>query len=93
MEQLRCIVERVTYTNEQNGFTVLKVRARGHSDLVPVVGSMAAINVGSVLLVSGEWKNDAKYGLQFAAASWQEKLPATVAGIERYLGSGLIKGI
>jgi exodeoxyribonuclease V alpha subunit len=93
MEQLRCIVERVTYTNEQNGFTVLKVRARGHSDLVPVVGSMAAVNVGSVLLVSGEWKTDSKYGIQFAAESWQEKLPATVAGMERYLGSGLIKGI
>ena len=93
MDHLRCIVERITYTNEQNGFTVLKVRAKGHSDLVPVVGNMAAVNVGSVLLVSGEWKTDAKYGLQFAADSWKEKLPATVAGIERYLGSGLVKGI
>jgi exodeoxyribonuclease V alpha subunit len=93
MEQLRCIVERVTYANEQNGFSVLKVRARGHSDLVPVVGSMAGVNVGSVLLVSGEWKTDSKYGLQFAASSWEEKLPATVAGIERYLGSGLVRGI
>ncbi|MDR1730607.1 MAG: ATP-dependent RecD-like DNA helicase [Synergistaceae bacterium] len=93
MDQLRCIVERITYTNEQNGFTVLKVRAKGHSDLVPVVGCMAAVNVGSVLLVSGEWKTDSKYGLQFAASSWEEKLPATVAGIERYLGSGLVRGI
>ncbi|MDR0434230.1 MAG: ATP-dependent RecD-like DNA helicase [Gracilibacteraceae bacterium] len=93
MEQIRCLVERVTYTNEQTGFTVLKARVKGHSDLVAVVGGMAAVNVGSVLLVSGEWKTDAKYGRQFAAVSWQEKLPATVAGIERYLGSGLIKGI
>jgi exodeoxyribonuclease V alpha subunit len=93
MERLRCVVERITYTNEDNGFCVLRVRAKGFVDLVTVVGSMAAVNVGAVLLLSGEWKMDGKYGRQFAASAWEEKLPATVMGIERYLGSGMIKGI
>ncbi|MDL2232019.1 ATP-dependent RecD-like DNA helicase [Ruminococcaceae bacterium OttesenSCG-928-L11] len=93
MERLRCVVERITYQNEDNGYSVLKVRAKGFLDLVTVVGSMAAVNMGSVLLLSGEWKVDAKYGRQFAASAWEEKLPATVMGIERYLGSGMIKGI
>lgn len=93
MERLRCVVERITYQNEDNGFCVLKVRAKGFNDLVAAVGSMAAVNVGSVLLLSGEWKVDSKFGRQFAVSAWEEKLPATVMGIERYLGSGMIKGI
>ena len=93
MERLRCVVERITYQNEDNGFCVLKVRAKGFNDLVAAVGSMAAVNVGSVLLLCGEWKVDSKFGRQFAVSAWEEKLPATVMGIERYLGSGMIKGI
>jgi exodeoxyribonuclease V alpha subunit len=93
MERLRCVVERITYQNEDNGFCVLKVRAKGFNDLVAAVGSMAAVNVGSVLLLSGEWKMDGKFGRQFSVSEWEEKLPATVMGIERYLGSGMIKGI
>ncbi len=66
---------------------------KGYADLVTVVGSMAGVNVGSVLGIEGEWAHDAKYGRQFAARAWTETLPASVYGIEKYLGSGLIKGI
>ena len=93
MDKLRCVVERVTYENEQTGYTVIKVRAKGYSDLIAVVGTMSAVAVGSVLTVQGEWKVDGKYGRQFIAASWEETLPATALAIEKYLGGGLIKGI
>ncbi|MDO5134037.1 MAG: ATP-dependent RecD-like DNA helicase [Eubacteriales bacterium] len=93
MEKLRCVVERVTYHNETNGYTVIRCRAKGFSELVTVVGTTASVHVGSVLLVTGIWKMDAKYGRQFSAESFEEVLPATVYGIEKYLGSGLIRGI
>ena len=93
MEYLTGIVERITYVNEENGFTVIKIRSRGFSELVTVVGNLAAVHVGSVLRLKGEWKHDSKYGKQFSAADYRETLPATAAGIEKYLGSGLIKGI
>ena len=93
MERLRCVVERITYHNEQNGYSVIKCRARGFQDLVTVVGLMPEVHVGSVLSLGGNWKVDAKYGRQFSADTFEETLPATVFGIEKYLGSGLIKGI
>ena len=93
MEQLRCVVERITYQNSLNGFTVLKCAAKGFTDLVTVVGSMPDTNVGSVLLLQGFWKVDSKYGRQFSVETFEEVLPATVLGIEKYLGSGLVKGI
>ena len=93
METLRCVVERITYQNETNGYTVLKCRARGYQDLVTVVGTMPETHVGSVLTLSGSWRMDAKYGRQFSAVTYEETLPATVYGIEKYLGSGLVKGI
>jgi len=93
MEYLSGIVERITYTNEETGFSVIKVKSKGFSDLVTVVGSLAAVNVGSVLRLKGDWKYDSKYGKQFAVVDYRETVPATIAGIEKYLGSGLIKGI
>ena len=93
MEQLRCVVERITYQNSLNGFTVLKCAAKGFADLVTVVGTMPDTNVGSVLLLQGFWKVDSKYGRQFSVETFEEVLPATVLGIEKYLGSGLVKGI
>lgn len=93
MEHIRCVVERITYQNEQNGYSVIKCRVKDYSDLVTVVGSMAEVHVGSVLYLGGSWKIDAKYGRQFAMETYEETLPATVYGIEKYLGSGLIKGI
>ncbi len=93
MDFLRCVVERITYTNEESGYTVLKVRAKGYNVLVTAVGSMGAVNVGAVLSMKGEWKADGKYGRQFSVREYEETLPATVFGIEKYLGSGLIKGV
>ena len=93
MEKLRCVVERITYHNELNGYSVIKCRAKGFSDLVTVVGMMPEVHVGSVLILEGAWKIDAKYGRQFSAETFEETLPATVYGIEKYLGSGLIKGV
>ena len=93
MDQLRCVVERITYQNSNNGFTVLKCAAKGFTDLVTVVGNMPDTNVGSVLMLQELWKVDAKYGRQFSVHTFEEVLPATVLGIEKYLGSGLVKGI
>ena len=93
MQKIRCVVERITYQNPENGYSVLKCRVKDYSDLVPVVGNMLDANVGSVLLVEGDWKVDSKYGRQFVAQNWEETLPATVYGMEKYLGSGLIKGV
>jgi len=93
MEFLNGVVERITYCNEETGFTVLKIKVRGFQELVTVVGEMAGINVGSVLELKGNWRIDSKYGKQFQVEEYAETVPATVAGIEKYLGSGLIKGI
>ena len=93
MEHLRCVVERITYQNAENGYSVIKCRAKGYQDLVTVVGSMPDVHVGSVLYLGGSWKIDGKYGRQFAMETFEETLPATVYGIEKYLGSGLVKGV
>ncbi|MCC2164154.1 ATP-dependent RecD-like DNA helicase [Brotaphodocola catenula] len=91
--RIRGVVERITYQNPENGYTVLKCAVKNYNDLVTVVGNLLDVNVGSVLLVDGNWKIDSKYGRQFLAESWEETMPATVFGIEKYLGSGLIKGV
>lgn len=93
MEHLRCVVERITYRNEENGYSVIKCKAKDYSDLVTVVGAMPDVHVGAVLSLEGFWKIDSKYGRQFSAQKWEEALPATVYGIEKYLGSGLVKGV
>ena len=93
MQKIRCVVERITYQNPENGYSVLKCRVKNYSELVPVIGKLVDANVGSVLLVEGSWKVDSKYGRQFVAENWKETLPATVYGMEKYLGSGLIKGV
>ena len=93
MEKLRCVVERITFQNDQNGFSVFKCAAKGFDGLITVVGSFADIHAGSVLTLTGAWRVDAKYGRQFSAEAYEETLPATAYGIEKYLGSGLVKGI
>ena len=93
MEHLRCVVERITYQNADNGYTVLKCAVKNYSDLVTVVGTMPDTHVGSVLSLEGMWKMDAKSGRQFLVEKFEETLPATVYGIEKYLGSGLVKGV
>ncbi len=93
MQKLRCVVERITYQNPENGYSVMKVKVKDYSDLVTLVGNLLEIPVGSVLLCEGEWKVDKRYGSQFVAQTWEEVMPATLYGIEKYLGSGLVKGI
>lgn len=93
MTKLRCVVEHITYQNQENGWSVMKVKVKGYDNLVTLTGSLLDIPVGSVLLVDGDWRVDPKYGQQFVAQSWTEVMPATLYGIEKYLGSGLVKGI
>ncbi len=92
-ETLTCTVERITYKNEVNGYAVIKAKVRGYADVVPIVGILASVKPGAVLLAKGRWETNEKYGRQFRAFSYQEQTPSDVAGIEKYLGSGLIKGI
>ena len=93
MIKLRCVVEHITYQNQENGWSVMKVKVKGYDNLVTLTGSLLDVPVGSVLLVDGDWRVDPIYGQQFVAQSWTEVMPATIYGIEKYLGSGLIKGI
>ena len=92
-EVLAGLVERVTYHNVENGFCVLRARARGHRDLVTVVGHAATIAAGEWITASGEWLNDHTHGQQFKAKFLRTSAPTSVEGIEKYLGSGMIRGI
>lgn len=93
MIKLRCVIEHITYQNQENGYSVMKVKVKDYSDLVTLVGNLLDVPVGAVLLCDGDWKMDKKYGRQFVCETWEEVMPATVYGIEKYLGSGLVKGI
>ena len=86
-------IERVTYHNPDNGFCVLRVKARGFRDLVTVVGCASVVLSGEYIEAVGTWKNDSHYGLQLAALSLKVTAPTTLEGIRKYLASGLIKGI
>ena len=85
--------ERVTFHNEENGFCVLRVKARSHRDMVTAIGHAAAISAGEWLTASGTWHNDRTHGLQFRAKFLKTSAPSTVEGIEKYLSSGMIRGI
>ncbi len=93
MTKIRGVVERITYQSAENGYSVLRVAVKDYNELVTVVGNLIDVNVGSVLLIEGEWTVNKKYGTQFNAYKWEETVPATAFGIEKYLGSGLIKGV
>ncbi len=86
-------IERITYTNEENGFTIAKLKVYGRPDLVTVVGNLMAPTPGEILKLKGEWANHPKYGEQFKIVQYKTTVPASVYGIQKYLGSGLIKGI
>ncbi|MBN1106311.1 MAG: ATP-dependent RecD-like DNA helicase [Deltaproteobacteria bacterium] len=90
---LQGLIERITYTNEENGYTIAKVKVRGERDLVTVVGNLMAPTPGEIIRMRGEWSTHPKYGEQFKIITYQSVVPATVYGIEKYLGSGLIRGI
>ena len=92
-EVLAGLVERVTFHNSDNGFCVLRAKARGHRDLVTVVGHAAIISAGEWITASGEWVNDHTHRQQFKARFMRTSAPTSIDGIEKYLGSGMIRGI
>jgi ATP-dependent exoDNAse (exonuclease V) alpha subunit len=92
-ESLSGLIERVTYFNEENGYAVLKVKAKGHRDNVTVVGSLPSVSAGEWVTAEGRWVQDREFGLQFRAEMLNSTAPTTKEGIEKYLGSGMVKGI
>jgi exodeoxyribonuclease V alpha subunit len=92
-ESLSGLIERVTFFNEESGFAVVKVKARGHRDPVTVVGSLPSVSPGEWLTAEGRWIQDKGFGLQFKAGKLASSAPTTREGIEKYLGSGMVKGI
>jgi len=92
-DHLHGTVERVTYYNEETGYSVIRLNVPGRSDLVTVVGSLPEVQPGESLRLEGLWTTHPQYGRQFKAERCQQVLPATIEGIKRYLGSGLVKGV
>ncbi|HUP25696.1 MAG TPA: ATP-dependent RecD-like DNA helicase [Thermoanaerobaculia bacterium] len=92
-ESVAGVVDRVTYHNAENGFCVLRVRMRGKREPMTVVGHAASVSEGETVQASGRFENTAQHGLQFRADRLQVTQPSTVEGIEKYLGSGLIRGV
>src|SRR5215471_1300463 len=93
LDKLSGLIERVTYFNEENGFTVLRVKASGHRDLVILVGSLPSATAGEWMTATGTWVQDREHGLQLKATAIRTVPPTTREGIEKYLGSGMVKGI
>src|SRR5258708_31504936 len=92
-EVLAGLVERVTFHNAENGFCVLRIKARGHRDLITVIGHAATISAGEWVTASGDWVNDHTHGQQFRTRFMRTSAPTSIDGIEQYLGSGIIRGI
>jgi uncharacterized protein YqgV (UPF0045/DUF77 family) len=91
---LEAVLERITYANEDTGYTIARVATeRTGPDLLTVVGPLLGAQVGESLRLTGRWSSHPRYGRQFEVHSYTTVLPATIQGIRRYLGSGLIKGI
>jgi len=86
-------IERVVFRNEENGYAILRLNVRGHKDLVTVVGTASSVNPGEWVAADGEWITDKQYGRQFRAESMRVSQPDTIAGIKKFLGSGMIKGV
>src|SRR6266536_124861 len=103
LRELHGVVERITFQNPENGFTVARLAperpeteaeaARGDDRLVTVVGTLADLTPGEAIIARGWWRNDAKHGWQFQAIDYRTALPASVQGMKKYLGSGLVKGV
>jgi exodeoxyribonuclease V alpha subunit len=97
------VVERITFQNPENGFTVARLAPERRDDervssmdderLITLVGTLPDLQPGEAIVAQGWWRNDPKHGWQFQAAEYRTMLPATVQGMKRYLGSGLVKGI
>jgi exodeoxyribonuclease V alpha subunit len=93
LETLSGSIERVTFHSEETGFCVLKAKVSGQRDLVTVVGNAPNVTAGEYIEATGFWFNDKNYGLQFKATELHSVLPTTLAGMEKYLGSGMVKGV
>jgi len=92
-EQLGGLIERVTFHNADSGFCVLRVKVRGQRDLVTLIGQAPMVSAGEAIQATGTWTNDRDHGLQFRAEFLRVSAPTTTEGIEKYLGSGMIRGI
>jgi len=92
-ETIQGVVERLTYHSSESGYSVARLKAPGDRDLVTIVGSFPNIQPGQTLQLTGFWKDHPKFGPQFTVTQYRETKPATITGIEKYLGSGLIKGV
>jgi len=90
---LQGTLERITFRNEENHYTIARIKIRETRDSVVAVGIMPGVSEGETLKLTGQWIAHPKYGDQFKVEAFEVTLPATVAGIRRYLGSGIIKGI
>ena len=93
LTQLQGQIERITYVNQENGFTIVKVRVRGRRQLATVVGNLASPTPGEVLSMRGEWVKHPRFGEQFKVSHFESQAPSSIYGIQKYLGSGLIRGI
>lgn len=93
LTELSAQIERITYTNPENGYTVARVKVYGRSELVTIVGNLADPSPGEILWMRGEWSQHPKFGEQFKVVHYETRMPATAYGIQKYLGSGLIKGV
>ncbi len=93
IETLQGVVERLTYHAAESGYTITRFKVPGERDLVTITGSFANIQAGQTMEVAGIWRDHPKYGTQFQVSQYRETKPATLTGIEKYLGSGLIKGV
>ena len=91
--QIQGFVERITFQSEESGFCVARMKEKGKRELTVIVGNMPSIQEGEVIKCDGFWKNDKNFGWQFQVTNYSVELPSTVAGIKKYLASGMIKGI
>lgn len=92
-ESLTGVVERLTYHSPESGYSVARLKSASHKDLVTIVSSFPNIQAGQTLKLVGLWREHPKFGSQFQVTQYQETKPVTLTGIEKYLGSGLIKGV
>ncbi|MEM8604308.1 MAG: ATP-dependent RecD-like DNA helicase, partial [Cyanobacteria bacterium P01_H01_bin.121] len=93
LDTLQGIVERLTFYSAESGYAIARLKVARERELVTIVGSFAQLQAGQTLRLSGQWRTHPKYGEQFQVERYEELKPATLTGIEKYLGSGLIKGV
>ncbi len=93
LSSLTGVIERITFHSEESGYTVARLNTGNVKQLITIVGNFANIQAGQTLQLMGQWRDHPQYGSQFQVVQYKETKPATLTGIEKYLGSGLVKGI